>query len=212
MNRTTTLRRSLLGGAAALAALILAAGCGDETGMPGMDHGAANAPTTAASSSAATEFNDSDVMFAQMMIPHHQQAVEMADLAATRANDPELKSLAAQIKAAQAPEMSTMTGWLTAWGRPTAPPSASGGHDHGGSSSMPGMMSAQDMDTLTSATGVDFDRKFAEMMIGHHNGAIEMAKTEQSSGSNPQAKELAAQIEKSQTAEVKQLQSILDRL
>ena len=209
MNRTTTLRRSLLGGAAALAALILAAGCGDDTGMPGMDHGAANAPTTAASSSAASEFNDSDVMFAQMMIPHHLQAVAMADLAATRANDPELKSLAAQIKAAQAPEISTMTGWLTAWGRPTAPPTASGGHDHGG---MPGMMSEQDMNALTSATGTDFDRKFTEMMIGHHNGAIEMAKTEQTSGSNPQAKELATQIEKSQTAEVKQLQSILDRL
>jgi uncharacterized protein (DUF305 family) len=210
MNRTTILRRSLLGGTAALAALILAAGCGKDSGMPGMDHGAATEPTTAASSSAASEFNDSDVMFAQMMIPHHQQAVQMADLAATRANDPELKSLAAQIKAAQAPEMSTMTGWLTAWGRPTAPPTASGGHDHGGG--MPGMMSAQDMDALASATGTDFDRKFAQMMVAHHNGAIEMAKTEQASGANTQAKELAAQIEKSQTAEVKQLQSILDRL
>jgi uncharacterized protein (DUF305 family) len=207
MNRTTILRRSLLAGTAALAALILAAGCGKDNGMPGMDHGAANEPTAAASSSAATEFNDSDVMFAQMMIPHHQQAVQMADLAATRANDPELKSLAAQIKAAQAPEMTTMTGWLTAWG---APPAATGAHNHGGS--MNGMMSAQDMNALTSATGTDFDRKFAQMMIAHHNGAIEMAKTEQASGANPQAKELAAQIEKSQTAEVKQLQSILDRL
>jgi uncharacterized protein (DUF305 family) len=210
MNHASTLRRTRLGGATALAALTLAAGCGDDTGMPGMDHGAANAPTTAASSSAASEFNDSDIVFAQMMIPHHQQAVQMADLAATRAKDPELKSLAAQIKAAQAPEISTMTGWLTAWGRPTAPPAASGGHDHGGS--MPGMMSAQDMDALTSAADTEFDRKFAQMMIAHHNGALEMAKTEQASGANLQAKELAAQIEKSQAAEVKQLQSIVDRL
>ncbi|WP_342775859.1 DUF305 domain-containing protein [Micromonospora pisi] len=201
----------MFGGVAALAALILAAGCGDDGGMPTMDHGASKAPTTAASSSATSDFNDSDVMFAQMMIPHHQQAVEMADQATTRAKDPELKSLAAQIKTAQAPEISTMTGWLTAWGRPTAAPGASGGHDAHGSG-MPGMMSEQDITMLTSATGTDFDRKFAEMMIAHHNGAITMAKTEQASGASPQAKEMAGQIEKSQAVEVKQLQGILDRL
>jgi uncharacterized protein (DUF305 family) len=212
MDRTKATRRALLAGAAALTTLILTAACGGNDGMPGMEHGGAAAPTTAVSAPTSAVFNDADVQFAQQMIPHHRQAVEMADLATTRANDSELKSLAARIKAAQDPEIATMTGWLTAWGRPTAAPG--GGHDmHGGMpGAMPGVMSEQDMTGLRNASGTDFDRKFVQMMIAHHNGAIEMAKVEQASGANPQAKDLAAAIEKSQAAEVKQLQGMLNRL
>ncbi len=188
------------------AAALAVAACGGSD-MPGMGHGN---NTTPASVAPGANFNTADVQFAQMMIPHHQQAVEMADLAATRAADPEVKQLASAIKAAQQPEIDTMTGWLTAWKQPMAQP---GGHNMPGmGGAMPGMMSEQDMAALMAASGTDFDRQFTRMMIAHHNGAIQMARDEQKNGSNPDVKRLAVQIEQTQTAEVQQLQKILDRL
>ncbi|MEU5941066.1 DUF305 domain-containing protein [Micromonospora sp. NPDC047548] len=210
--KRTTLRRTVLAGVA-LSALLVTAACGGGDDTAGIDHGNSS-PSASAAASANGTFNDADVMFAQMMIPHHQQAVEMADLAPTRASDPELKGLAAKIKAAQDPEITTMKGWLAAWSRPTSLPSD---HSMPGMSplpghSMPGMMSEQDMADLAAAKGTEFDKKFAQMMIGHHSGAIEMAKTEQSNGSNVDAKALAAKIAADQAAEVETLQKILDRL
>lgn len=211
MKRTIVLRRALLTGVTLSALAATAAACGDD--MSGMDHGSGNSPavTASASAQASAAVNDADVMFAQMMIPHHRQAVEMADLAPTRANDPELKDLAAKIKAAQDPEIVTMTGWLTAWGKPTAAPE---GHDMHGTAptGMAGMADDEQMDKLKAAKGTEFDKMFAQMMIAHHNGAIEMAKAEQANGANPDAKALAAQIEADQAAEVQTLQKILDRL
>src|SRR5581483_4407141 len=144
-------RTALFLATVAIATAALAA-CSDSS-MPGLDHG--NMPNTSAVSATA---NTADVQFAQMMIPHHAQAVEMADLAATKASDPELKAISATIKSAQQPEIDTMTGWLKAWNQPTAQP---GGHDMPGMGSMPGMMSEQDMSALRAASGVDFDRQFA---------------------------------------------------
>jgi uncharacterized protein (DUF305 family) len=210
MTRAITLRRFVLSGVAAAATLALAAGCGgdgDDTGA--MNHGGSASPSAAATSSATT-FNDADVQFAQMMIPHHQQAVQMAKLAETRAADPDVKALAAQIKGAQDPEITTMTGWLTAWGKSTAAPD--GGHGMPEMSSMPGMMSDNDMAKLEAAKGTEFDRMFVQMMIAHHNGAIQMAQDEQQNGANPEATALAATIEKTQTDEVTKMQAILDRL
>lgn len=189
--------------AAAVTGLGLSA-CGGGS-MPGMDHGN-NQPSIPASAG----FNAADVQFAQMMIPHHAQAIEMADLAATRANDPELKALAAQIKAAQQPEIDTMNGWLKEWGQPSAQP---GGHNMPSMGpSMPGMMSEEDMNKLKAASGADFDRQFTRMMIAHHNGAIQMARDATRNGSNPAVIQLAIAIEQAQTSEVAQLQKILDRL
>ncbi|MFC0505288.1 DUF305 domain-containing protein [Micromonospora costi] len=222
--KRTNLRRAALGGAALSALLVTAACSGSD--MAGMDR-SNGGPTASSSASAAATFNNADVMFAQMMTPHHRQAVAMADLAAARAGDPELKDLAAKIKVAQDPEITTMTGWLTAWGRPTAAPThhsmpgmspapAQDMHGMGsptpGGSGMPGMMSDQEMAELGAARGAQFDKRFAQMMIAHHNGAIDMAKTERERGSNPAAKALAAKIASDQEAEVKTLQRILDRL
>jgi uncharacterized protein (DUF305 family) len=203
MNRTITVGHALL--ALATLSTVALAACG---GTHGTDHSSTGQPTTSASPGAT--FNDADVAFAHNMIPHHQQAVEMATLAESRASDPEIKQLAATIKAAQAPEIATMTGWLTAWGQPTAAPSGHG--MSGGHGGMSGMMSAEEMAQLNAASGVDFDRMFARMMIAHHNGAIQMARDEETNGTNPVAKALAAQIMKSQSAEVDQLQKVLDRL
>ncbi|MCK2217100.1 DUF305 domain-containing protein [Actinomadura sp. ATCC 31491] len=194
---------ALATGALALAG-VSACGGGDATTAHEGTRGSAPATTTTAAAQPAETFDDADVMFAQMMIPHHEQAVEMAGLAPERAGDPEIKDLAAQIKAAQDPEIQTMKGWLAAWGRPTT--AGHLGHD------MPGLMSEEDMTELRSATGTAFDKLFARQMIAHHEGAIEMARTEQAGGSDPRAKELARAIERTQQAEVERLRDLLDRL
>ncbi|MBA2773682.1 MAG: DUF305 domain-containing protein, partial [Nocardioidaceae bacterium] len=143
--------------------------------------------STSTSSSAGT-FNDADVTFARSMIPHHQQAVQMAQMAKTHASTTEVKQLADTIEAAQGPEIATMTGWLKAWGKPLPSGSDMSGHDMGSmSGDMPGMMSDGEMKKLDVATGAEFDQMFLTMMIKHHTGAIEMAKTEQSDGKNPDA-------------------------
>lgn len=170
---------------------------------------AAAAVLAACSNGGGDDVNDADVTFAQEMIPHHRQATEMADLAATRSQDAEVLDLAERISAAQGPEIETMTGWLESWGE-EVPEDMSGmdhsGMDHG---SMPGMMSADQMAALEAASGPDFDRLFLEMMIEHHEGAIEMARTEQEDGSNADAVALAESIEEEQTAEVAEMRELL---
>jgi uncharacterized protein (DUF305 family) len=219
-------RRVALAGVALTAVLGLAACGSTEHGSPSHDEPAAAGTTTAGTTTAGTTtagataagtptrgaaaFGDADVMFAQMMIPHHRQAVEMAELAETRAAHPEVKRLAAAIKAAQAPEIATMTGWLTGWGRPV--PSPAPGHGHGMPEmdhEMPGMMSEAAMTKLAGARGVDFDRQFLTMMIAHHEGAIAMAREELAAGTNPAAKALAQQIATSQQGEIDQMRKIL---
>ncbi|OLT13895.1 DUF305 domain-containing protein [Actinomadura sp. CNU-125] len=178
-------------------------GGGDDSGgsMPG--HSMSTSSSPSAGGAQAQPHNQQDVMFAQMMIPHHQQAVEMADLAATRASSPEVKALAAEIKKAQGPEIAQLTGWLKTWGVSAPSP----GMDHGG---MDGMMSEQDMQELEQAQGEAFDRAFLTMMIEHHEGAVEMAKTEQASGQFPPAKEMAGSIVTSQSAEIAKMRELLN--
>jgi len=206
MSTVHPLRRFAGVSVAALTAAAVLAGCGgDRSHTTGGQSG--DQPSTTASAASSTEHNQADITFSQGMIPHHQQAVQMADLAETRATNPEVKALAATIKAAQAPEIEEMTNWLTDWG--AAPPSMPG-HDMGGDTpTMPGMMTEQDMTSLETATGAAFDRMFLQMMIEHHQGAVQMAATEQQQGQNPGAKALAAQIQTSQSAEIAQMQTLL---
>ncbi|WP_328874359.1 DUF305 domain-containing protein [Streptomyces sp. NBC_00287] len=178
-----------------VAGALLLAACGD----------------SAEESGEAREFNDADVTFAQMMIPHHEQALEMAKLADGRASDAEVKELAGQIEQAQDPEIRTMKGWLKSWKQPTTADSMPG-MDHGSGHGGDGMMSGTDMEELTALKGTEFDKAFAEMMIEHHNGAIDMAEDEQKNGKYADAKKMADAIVKGQSAEVEQLQGALDRL
>ena len=154
--------------------------------------------------------NDADVTFAQEMIPHHQQAIEMADLAESRAESQEVKDLAADIEAAQGPEIETMTGWLESWGE-DVPDDGMSGMDHGDMSSddMGGMMTADEMADLDTASGAEFDQMFLTMMIEHHEGAIEMAKTEQSEGEFPEAVDMAKEIQTTQAEEIQTMQDLL---
>lgn len=172
--------------AAALAAATLAlAGCGNDGD----------------GSQSADQFNDADVTFAQQMIPHHQQAIMMAQLARERATSPDVKSLAANIEQAQDPEIQTMTDWLNAWGEELPEDM---------STDMPGMMSEEEMVEMEAASGVAFDQMFLTMMIEHHEGAVEMAQTQQADGENPDAIALADKIEADQTTEITTMKNLLD--
>ena len=152
---------------------------------------------------AGAAFNDADVEFAQGMIPHHEQAIEMADIALdpTVGASDLVKELATRIKGEQDPEIKLMTGWLTTWGQPLQMTSDST-HDM---SSMDGMMSAQDMGMLSAASGPGFDKIWQEMMIKHHTGAIGMAKAEKANGASPDALALADQIIVAQQTEIDEM-------
>lgn len=155
----------------------------------------------------ASSHNSTDVAFATDMIPHHSQAVEMADLALTQADSDAVVDLAEQIKAAQDPEIDAMSGWLEAWGEPVPD---TGDEMSGMDSSMPGMMSDADMQSLADASGTAFDRLWLTMMVEHHEGAISMAESELSDGANADAKSLAEDIIEGQRAEITTMQQLLD--
>jgi uncharacterized protein (DUF305 family) len=164
----------------------------------------APAETAAASS---TTFNDADVQFAQGMIAHHEQAIEMAEIALDPAMSarPEVVDLANRIQAAQDPEIQQMTAWLTEWGQPVTM-DTSEGHDM---SSMEGMMTAEEMDALAASTGPAFDTMWLEMMIRHHQGAVAQAQEEKLNGSDPEALALADQIIAAQQAEISEMEQLL---
>jgi uncharacterized protein (DUF305 family) len=171
--------------------------------------------TASSSSQTSAAFNDADVTFATSMIPHHQQALEMVDLAAGRTLDPAVQQLADRIKAAQAPEIETMSGWLSSWGKPVPEDTMSGddSHDMGGmdmgSDDMPGMMSADDMAGLGAAGDGDFQDMWLRMMVSHHQGAITVAKTELADGLYEPAKQLAQAVIDGQQAEIDQMNQLL---
>ena len=144
------------------------------------------------------DFSMVDLGFAQMMIPHHEQAVEMSGLALEISTDPEILALATQIRDAQAPEIEQMQGWLD---------SSTGMMDHD-MGTMGGMLSDAEIATLAASTGVEFDRLFLEGMIGHHEGAIQMAQTILDSR-NPEVKALGEAIVSSQTAEIARMRDLL---
>jgi len=175
----------------------------------------ASSPTSAGSPATAlppvrsvANVSDSDVSFAQQMIPHHQQAVEMANLALTRETSPEVKKLAEQIKAAQGPEIEMMSMWLQSWGAPMEMGEDHSGHDMGGMD-MSGMMSDDDMQALADAQGAEFDRMWLEMMIAHHQGAISMAEQVKGASSNADVTTLAGAVMTGQAEEIDTMQKLL---
>jgi uncharacterized protein (DUF305 family) len=195
------------------------AGCGsnDTGGMGGMDHSSASpqmsqmpsaSPTDASpSSSTAAQFNDADLMFVQGMLPHHQQAVEMSDMLLKKSGvSKATTALAKQIKAAQGPEITTMQGWLKAWGK-----SADGGmggmnHDTGG-----GMATQTEMAKFDRAQAEAGEELFLEMMTKHHQGAIMMAQMEVKNGKNLDTIAMAKDITTSQQAEIDTMKKLLAR-
>ncbi|KQO03831.1 hypothetical protein ASF21_06260 [Arthrobacter sp. Leaf234] len=214
--------------ALSLTALITLSACGSSSGgtMEGMDMAqeSSAAPTagsgagasSGAPDEASTEHNDADVLFAQMMIPHHRQAVEMSGMILAKDGlEPQVTGLATTIRNAQDPEIETMTGWLGAWGEPLESEDGMKGHDMGdmgGSGTMNGMMSEDRMAELASADGPDASRLFLESMTAHHEGAIGMAQDQLDDGRYPEALELAATIVETQQAEIDAMEQVLAAL
>jgi uncharacterized protein (DUF305 family) len=167
-----------------------------------------------------TDHNEADVAFATDMIQHHAQALAMVDLTAGRPLDPEVRQLAEEIREAQGPEIETMSDWLQEWDEEvpaTIRDHSNAGHDmegmgdsmNGSDSDMPGMMSGDDFDELESAADADFQTMWLEMMIEHHEGAVEMAQDEQADGQYRPAVDLAGNVVDTQTAEIEQMKTLL---
>ncbi|TRW45742.1 DUF305 domain-containing protein [Georgenia yuyongxinii] len=190
-------------------ALTLAA-CGDST-EDATPAGSAATSASTSSSDVDAAHNDADTEFAQMMIVHHQGAIEMADLAVEKAESEEVRSLAEGISAAQGPEIDQMTSWLEAWGEETSPMGGHDGMDHGGMD-MNGMSQDAAMGHLGGQSGTEFDNNFLELMIAHHEGAVEMAQTELDNGENAEALELARKIIDDQEAEIAEMESLLQNI
>ncbi|SJN12157.1 protein of unknown function DUF305 [Leucobacter sp. 7(1)] len=185
--------------ATAFAGALLLTGCA--TGPE-----AVNEATSAPSVSNSTA-NAGDEMFTIMMIPHHEQAIEMADMILAKDGiDPRVTELAQQVKGAQGPEIELMEGWLAEWD--VDAPGDMAGHSMGDD----GMMGEGDMDALEEASGAEASRLFLEGMIVHHEGAIDMAETELASGQHTQVRELAEQVIDGQSAEIAEMREILGSL
>ncbi len=228
MNRNTSTR--------ALAAVALTLTLGTGLAACGNDNDA----SSSASDVSTTEHNDADVTFASDMIQHHAQALAMVDLTLDRPLDPEVQTLAENIRDAQGPEIETMADWLTSWGEEvpaTVRDHVNSDHDMGdsmgddmmgdddsGDSSndssmgdsmddmggdMPGMMSADDMNALKGASDDEFQAMWLQMMVEHHEGAVEMAKTEQADGQYKDAVDLAGSIIDAQQQEIGMMKELL---
>ncbi|WP_454858483.1 DUF305 domain-containing protein [Promicromonospora soli] len=193
------MKRTLMSAVVLAGALALAGCSGSEEPM---EHDMSTMAGSESGDDAA--HNEADMTFAQMMIPHHEQAVEMADVVLAKdGTNPEVTALATEIKAAQAPEIEQLGGWLDTWGAPRT--MEGDGHD----GMMSGMMSQEDMQALDAATPPESDRLFLEQMIAHHEGAVEMAQTEVDSGSDAAAVEMAQTIIDTQTAEIATMEDLL---
>ncbi len=192
-------RRVTVAALAVAAGLTLAACGGDHSSMGTGDSSALSIPDDA-------DFNAADVEFTQGMIPHHEQAIEMADMALdpTVGASVEVVALAEAIQGGQDPEIQLMQGWLDAWDQPAMEDME--GHDM---SSMDGMMSAEDMDELGTLQGAEFDAAWLAMMIEHHEGAVKMAETVKADGKNADVATLADQVIAAQTAEIATMKGLL---
>ena len=207
MKKTLTISATI--SAFGISAAIALAGCAGTSGstpagtMPGMGSGGLG--MSSSSAPATADHNTADTMFTQGMIPHHAQAVEMSDMMLRKQGmDARITALATKIKAAQAPEIAQMTGWLKTWNEPTQMASGHGMGD--------GMMGDDDLKTLDAAQGNDAAKLFLAQMIAHHEGAVMMAKTESSQGKNPDAISLSKAIVTAQEAEIQEMKDLLASL
>ena len=163
-----------------------------------------------------TEHNDADVAFASDMIQHHAQALAMVDMTMGRDLTPEVAALAEDIRAGQGPEIETMSDWLQEWEEDIPETVRDHANAHGGGGAggdtgtdMPGMMTEKDMAALEAATDAEFETMWLEMMIEHHEGAVEMAQAEQEEGQYEPAVDLAGQIITGQKSEIATMQGLV---
>jgi uncharacterized protein (DUF305 family) len=144
--------------------------------------------------------NDADVSFAQNMIPHHRQAVEMAMLAEGRTDTAAVLDIASRIRAAQDPEIEQMRAWLAEWGSDEMSSEMEGMNRRAS-----GMLYEDEMSFLASASGDEFDRQFVDRMFRHHKGAIDMARAVLDDGADPEVRTLADAIISTRSAEIDEM-------
>jgi uncharacterized protein (DUF305 family) len=179
--------------AALVAGVLVLAGCGSTPTA---------APSPATTVVESNEFNDTDVMFLQMSVPHHRTGLELVRLAKDGPVRAEVKTLAAAIEVTQLSEVDMMTKWLADWGQPE-----SAGDDpqlhagHGGDHST----SPESIAEVAATASGEFEKAFLNLLIGHQHNAVAMAKLEKEGGVNPQAKDLAERIFNSRTAQIAQM-------
>ena len=193
----TSTSTRIVAGIGALTTIVVLSSCSKTE-----DH-SAPASSTATTSEQVAAHNAHDVMFAQMMIPHHQQAVELSALVPDRSTNPAVVKLAATISGEQQPEITAMKALLVQW--EVDPNTAS---DH---SDMPmdGMVDDATMAKLQSLKGAEFDTLWLQSMISHHQGAIAMAGGEAAGGQNVDMIAMAEKIVTAQQAEIDQMKQML---
>ena len=188
--------KRVIAGLVALIMVMALAGCSKDGSM-GMDH-------EGHSSEASGDLSSDEIMFLQMMIPHHQQAIDISDLAITKSADAELLALAKSIRDEQAAEIVTMKAWLDAAGADLDP-----GHSMG--HGMGGMLGDSELAALKAATGKSFDLLWLKGMTGHHDGAIDMAAMIENA-KNPEIKSFGQAIVSSQSEQNKAMAAMLKRM
>lgn len=188
----SVLSRRVAGPVALLVGLLALVGCGGDQGEE-------------------SGHNDADVAFAQQMILHHAQAVQMGRMTQDKELDPEVAELAEDMAATQEGEIAQMSQWLEGWGEevPDASMQDMGHHADPDAEDTPGMMTEERMGELAVATGPGFQTMWLEMMIEHHESAIESAGTQAEEGSYGPAVELAEEIERTQSEEIARMESLL---
>jgi uncharacterized protein (DUF305 family) len=211
--------KSFIALVAAVPTAVLLSSCSSPASEEHANHQQGTSSSSSSPAAQPASFNDQDVDFATNMIPHHQQAIEMAAMVPDRSTNPAVLKLAADISKAQGPEIETMKVFLVQWKQgddtpaPSATPDDPNAHQgHGGmdpSMSMQGMVDAAAMANLASLKGPEFDKLWIQSMISHHEGAIEMANAEIAGGANVDAKNLAQQIVTAQQGEITQMKQML---
>lgn len=212
------------------AAVLALSACGADSSSPTTASQSPSATATATAPTSALGSTESasvaDIAFAQMMIPHHQQAIDMAQMALDPASgaSPSVQQMARQIEAAQAPEIALMEQWLVEWGVPYDADDADGwpgfrAEDHMDDdgmgnmmSNMMGMLSDEQMEELAAAKGTEFDRLWLEGMIEHHEGAVYMTEMMISESDNEEVQQFGEQIITSQLAEIAEMERMLEQV
>ncbi|WBB52687.1 DUF305 domain-containing protein [Verrucosispora sp. WMMD573] len=169
-------------------------------GRPGEE--AVERPADEVRDDAPPRYNGLDTWFVRMMIPHHEQALEMADLATDRSAEPQVRALADRIRASQGPEIGVLRAWLTARGLSAGVD----GHDH---ATMRGMQSAEAMRRLSAARGAEFDSLFVRMMTEHHEGAVVMATDVLKVGVDLTVEQFATSVASEQAVEIARMRDLL---
>ncbi len=187
---------------AALLAPMALVGCGTEAPQP-----AAQPAPVSATVQADGTYNDTDVMFLQMMLAHHEQGLQMVRLAENRADRAEVRTLAQAVASTQSDEVTVMKSWLGAWSKPTTVDHAPSAHaDHGG---LPAT-GAEEIAALRKAKGSTFETAFLNLFVAHQHNAVEMANLEARKGANPDTKALAKRIQQSRADQIKQMLAMLN--